>query len=74
MEVLSISASGGAAAASASEALVGEVAKGGQEAPLDSLLASAAEVGGARKPNAHQVSAAAGPANVGSFCFVYQHR
>lgn len=63
--MLSLSAAGSAAAAAAaaapSEAQTGggsaTVAEGGQEAPLDSLLASAAEVGGGLgKSNAHQQS------------------
>lgn len=60
MEALSLSASGGAAAAAAaSEARTGDGAGGGQEAPVDSLLASSADLGGLGKPNAHQVSGAA---------------
>ena len=68
VEGLSLSASGGSATAAAAAAgIAGEPQAGGdaegeQEAPLDSLLASAAEVGVGGKSNAHQVGAVVAPA------------
>lgn len=60
LEVLSLSAASGGAAAAAGEMQAGGDTEGGQEAPLDSLLASAVEVGGSRKSNAHQASVVRG--------------
>lgn len=71
LEVLSLSASGGAAAATASGARTGDDAEGGQEAPLDSLLASAAEIGGLGKSNAHQAS---GSSSMFFVLFFFQHQ
>lgn len=50
LKVLSLSSADGAVAPS-----VGAREEAGKEAPLDSLLASAAEVGGLSKSSAHQV-------------------